>query len=123
MFGLFFLVVVPLLIIGYVVLTYRIASNTSIWCKAVIFLIAYGLPLSYPYLYKYSSSYKEFKSLCSDTERSKVYQSVKVDNFQTSFFSDGYKTLLGKPYKGFVYKGDIYTRGIKFNSDECITRP
>ena len=119
MFGLFFLVLVPMVIFRYFWFVFKITSNAPILGKVAILLIFIGLPLSYPFLYKLSSTYREFNALCSSSERTKIFKSIPVNIFNASYFNDGYNALLEKPYSAFFYKSKKYSPIENFKTEQC----
>ena len=120
MFGLFFLVAVPLLVIFYIILVYRVSSKKSVWLKLGILGIGYGIPALYPFMYKFSALYNEYERLCSSSCGVKIYKTIKTDYFQPSCcFGDGYEALQKMPYVGFIYEGNVFVRGKYFDSNKC----
>jgi hypothetical protein len=118
MFGLFFLIVIPLLLYFYVRYIVLISKRLDIFIKIPIFIIAFGLPISYPYFYKYTDNYKNFNLLCSQ-ERVRILSSRKVDAYSADDFRNGYAALLAEPYKSFIYIEKAYLPQSKFRTEEC----
>ena len=119
MFGIFFLIVIPLCIFFYAKTIIYIAKKSSGPRKKLLFAIAFGFPITYPFLYLISPNYHEFKSLCSDNEY-QLFKSIETDVFPAPYFIDGYKALIEKPYSSFTRYSTLYTPTKNWNSEQCL---
>ena len=121
MFGILFII----LIFGYIWLILKIASKATTLIKLIVYLIAFALPVLYPFAYKHTGAYKEFEALCAASTRTQILKSIKTDIFQTSYWESGYKALHEKSYSSFAYKRyddyrfNIYTPTDSYKTNEC----
>jgi hypothetical protein len=120
MFGLFFIVGIPLALYFYVRFAIKISLAWDFYLKIPFFVIAFGLPISCPFAYKYTDNYKNFMSLCA-AERVTVFKSKSVNVYNDGYYQSGYAAVLAKPYKSFVTGNKVYTPQSNFKSDECKT--
>ena len=118
MFGILFLIIIPLCIYFYISVIKGIVKELNGIKKLLLIVIAFGIPISYPFLHLISPNYQNFKSLCSNNEY-KLFKSIKTNTFPAPYFGDGYRALIEKPYTAFIKSSRIYRPTNKWNSAQC----
>ena len=118
MFGILFLVIIPLCIVFYISIITPIVKKLNGIKKISLIVIAFGLPIAYPFLHLIAPNYQNFKSLCRNNEY-KLFKPIKTDVFPAPYSSGGYKALIEKPYTAFIKNSRIYRLTNKSNSDQC----
>lgn len=121
MFGLLFLIGVPLSIYFYYKLVRLVARNTPWYLSLLIYVGATAIPFTAPAWYKYSTEYENFNKLCESPERVKYYKSAAVPVFYTEYFDDGLAALSKYRYESFVHNDKAYVRSSVFSSDACLS--
>lgn len=119
MFGLLFLVVVPLLFFGYFRLVLKISSGVSVLPRILILLIAFGIPLAYPFLYKFSPDFGKFNKLCNSPSRIKYFEVIPVKLFHNNNFREACNAATLHPYVAFVSNSKVYTPTQNFKTEQC----
>jgi hypothetical protein len=120
MFGILFLIIIPLCVIFYIKAIIVIARSCSSRTRKIIYFVTLGLPLAYPFVHLVSPSYHEFNALCDDSDRVNVFKTIPVESFPAVIFDTGYKALREKHYSSFVYGSEIFTPTDKWESNQCI---
>jgi hypothetical protein len=119
MFGILFLIIVPIALIIYISIIRAIVKNSSSRVKLPVVLITLVIPITYPFLYLISSNYQKFEALCNENNY-KLFKSIETNNFPARYFGDGYKALIEKPYVSFIHNNKAYTPNENWKSEECF---
>ncbi len=119
MFGLLFLVVIPLMFFGYVYFVSKVFSQASSLVRIGAVGLAIFLPIGYFFLWQYSDGYKQFQLLCASPDRVKVYKAVPVASAYSEYGSEAVDLLRSGKYISVVFQGKEFRRGPKFNEVAC----
>jgi hypothetical protein len=119
MFGLLFLVVIPLMFFGYVYFVSKVFAKTHVLVRIGAVGLAAFLPIGYFFLWQYSDGYKQFQQLCASPDRVKVYKTVPVASAHSEYGSEAVDLLRSGRYVSVVFQGTEFRRGPKFNEAAC----
>jgi hypothetical protein len=119
MFGLFFLVVIPLMFFGYVYFVNKVFAKAHTLVRVGAVSAAIFLPMGYFFLWQFSEGYKQFEQLCSSPERVKIFKIIPVASYYSKNSHDGVKLLRSTNYVSTVNDKNEYRRGPVFDSKAC----
>lgn len=119
MFGLLFLVVIPLIFFGYVYFVSKVFAQAHFLIRIGAVGLAIFLPIGYFFLWQYSDGFKQFQLLCASPDRVKIYRTVPVASAYSEYGSEAVGLLRSGKYISVVFQGKEFRRGPKFSEAAC----
>ncbi|MCP4977803.1 MAG: hypothetical protein GY931_16760 [Maribacter sp.] len=119
MFGILYLVIIPLGVLLYVYAVRTAVKNSTLRVKKRTYILFLWLPAIYPFLHLVSPNYFHFLSACEQAEDYMLIKPIKTRIFPAPMFSEGYRAILEQPYAAFSFDGTNYTPTTQFRSAKC----